>query len=83
MTKIDIYSYNVIRIILFERGNDMRFYGGYGKEGLAPGRQRPEDNTGKAVQGEKPESKSTKLVIDDTTIYEIDLDCYECRKKNI
>ena len=55
----------------------MRFYGGYGKEGLAPGRQRPEDNTGKAVQGEKPEPKSTKLVIDDTTIYEIDLDCYE------
>ena len=59
----------------------MRFYGGYGKEGLAPGRQRPEDDTGKAVQGEKPEPKSTKLVIDDTTIYEIDLDCYECRKK--
>ena len=26
------------------------------------------------------EKERTKVVVDETTIYEIDLDCYECRK---
>ena len=31
--------------------------------------------------GKNPERGRAKLVIEDNTIYEIDLDCYECRKK--
>lgn len=29
------------------------------------------------------ESERTKVIVDETTIYEIDLDCYECREREV
>ena len=51
----------------------MRNYGGFGK--IDPKREREDEISGN--------DKRVKVVIEDNTIYEIDLDCYECleRKK--
>ena len=41
------------------------------------------NNSGETEKKENAFRPRTRLVIDDTTIYEIDMDCYECLKKRV
>ena len=60
----------------------MRNYRGYNKMGARDKQfQNTINNNVNNTMRENKESRS-KLVIDESTIYEIDMDCYECLMKN-
>lgn len=69
---------------LSEDMDNMRNYRGYNR---MDSRERQcqcmvEDKKGKAKSVHESKDSRSKVIIDESTIYEIDMDCYECLMKN-
>ena len=74
-------SYNIVSLNMLQGDADtMRNYSGYGR--ITDTLGKGDCDKDKANNAKRTHKARTKLVIDENTIYEIDLDCYERNKTN-